>query len=106
MHVSKPVPGKPEEVKKTTLLDRIKRAARAFKGNPINTIEYGLEVKECKKCEKGIRDAESIKVMYICNLKKCDNCSYPSCEHTSDIAFAQNFRHIAGTNIYMEEEHN
>lgn len=38
-------------VKKTTLLDRFRDAINAFRGKPIGRLCYGLEIKECKKCE-------------------------------------------------------
>lgn len=106
MHKTLIVPGEDKTtVKKITLLDRFKRAIRAFRGKASMTVECGIEVKECKKCEKAIKEAETVKVMYICNLKKCDNCAYPTCETTTDVEFAQNFRRIPGTNVYVEEEH-
>ena len=30
-------------------------------------------------------------VLYLCNRRKCDDCSYPICKHTEDIRFAKNF---------------
>ena len=38
-------------VKKTTLITRIKAAIKAFRGKPIGHLYYGLELKECSKCE-------------------------------------------------------
>lgn len=38
-------------VKKTTLIDRLKAAINAFRGKPIGSICYGLEIRECRKCE-------------------------------------------------------
>jgi hypothetical protein len=37
----------------------MRNAIRAFKGNPIGSIQYGLEIKRCEKCEykdTGYRD--------------------------------------------------
>lgn len=31
------------------------------------------------------------KILYLCNRKKCENCSYPTCKHTTDIDYAVNF---------------
>lgn len=39
------------QVSKTTLLDRIKNAIRAFQGKPIQTLYLGLDVKRCDECE-------------------------------------------------------
>lgn len=41
------------KVKKTTLWDRLKAAARAFKGRPVSALTLGVEVKRCDKCERG-----------------------------------------------------
>jgi hypothetical protein len=38
-------------VKKTTLLSRFRAAIKAFRGKPIGHLYYGLELKECSKCE-------------------------------------------------------
>ena len=48
------------QLKQTTLLDRIKNAIRAFQGKPIQTLSLGLDVKRCDECEyksdAGIRE--------------------------------------------------
>ena len=31
------------------------------------------------------------KILYLCNRKKCENCSYPTCKHTTDIDYAVSF---------------
>lgn len=38
------------EVKPTTLMDRIQSAIRAFKGKPIGSLQFGVEVKRCSEC--------------------------------------------------------
>lgn len=38
-------------VKKTTLLDRIRAAVRAFQGKPKDTIDVGVRVLRCNECE-------------------------------------------------------
>lgn len=38
-------------VKKPTLIDRLRAAINAFRGKPIGSISYGLEIRECSKCE-------------------------------------------------------
>ena len=44
------------ELKRTTLMDRIKNTIKAFKGDPIGSIHYGLEIKRCDKCEYKVSD--------------------------------------------------
>lgn len=39
------------KLKRTTLGDRLKAAIRAFKGTPIGSLQFGLEVKRCDECE-------------------------------------------------------
>lgn len=39
------------QVKQTTLLDRIKNAIRAFQGKPIQTLYLGLDAKRCDECD-------------------------------------------------------
>ena len=48
------------KVKKTTLWDRLKAAARAFKGKPVGSLTFGLEIKRCDECEyhKRCKDME------------------------------------------------
>ena len=47
-------------IKKTTLADRLKRSVKAFKGEPIGSLYFGVDVKRCDQCEyknvPGIRD--------------------------------------------------
>ena len=46
---------------------------------------------------------EEIKIAYLCDEKKCDNCSYPDCKYTFDIKHAKNFK--KGKNgVYEEQE--
>ena len=35
----------------------------------------------------------SEEVLYLCDRKKCENCSYPDCTRTTDISHAKNFKH-------------
>lgn len=39
------------KTKKSTFLDRIRRAWRAFCGEPTDRIVVGFEVKRCSECE-------------------------------------------------------
>lgn len=43
------------------------------------------------KKEEKIEEKETHKILYICDREKCENCSWPVCEHTTDIAHAYNF---------------
>lgn len=36
-------------------------------------------------------EKEKEEVLYICDRKKCDKCSYPQCRHTFDISHAASF---------------
>lgn len=38
-------------IRKTTLADRLKRSVKAFKGEPIGYLYFGVDVKRCDQCE-------------------------------------------------------
>ena len=38
-------------MRRTTFMDRMKNALRAFQGKPIGSITYGIDIKRCDKCE-------------------------------------------------------
>lgn len=40
------------EVHKTTIKDRLANAIAAFKGQPLKSITYGVELKRCSKCDR------------------------------------------------------
>ena len=40
-----------KNIKIITLKDRIKRAVKAFKGEKIGELHFGIEVKRCDECE-------------------------------------------------------
>ena len=40
------------EVHKTTLKDRLANAFAAFKGQPLKSMTYGVELKRCDKCDR------------------------------------------------------
>lgn len=49
----------------------------------------------------------NIDVIYICDRKKCEHCSYPKCKHTTDINHAANFKKKIswdGEPVFMEKE--
>lgn len=61
-------------VKKTTLKDRIRAAVRAFQGKPKDHIDVGVRVNRCSECERGDcetcaykREFEDIMAMPNCN---------------------------------------
>lgn len=47
-------------------------------------------------------------ILYLCDRRACDNCSYPECRYTSDIRHAENFnvvvRDLKDGSILMEKE--
>lgn len=63
------------------------------------------------------RDAANKTYLYICNQKRCDNCSAVSglCRHTSDISYAAHYVHGSqidddnfvevAPDILMEKDH-
>ena len=61
------------KVKKTALWDRLRNAARAFKGKPVSSISFGLEVKRCDKCDRGNCEGCAYKEEFkrITNLPNC-----------------------------------
>ena len=36
-------------------------------------------------------------VAYLCDRQKCEACSYPTCQHTTDIDHAVNFKRVCGS---------
>lgn len=45
-----------------------------------------MEVKREPDSEKKQMD-----VLYICNRERCEHCTWPVCQHTTDIKYAANF---------------
>ena len=47
-------------------------------------------------------------ILYLCDRKACDNCSYPKCKHTSDFRHAKNFivtfQNSRGGRVLIETE--
>lgn len=41
-----------QEIHKTTLLDRCRRAYEAFRGKPISSLHMGIDIKRCDQCER------------------------------------------------------
>lgn len=81
--------------KVVTLSDRLRNAWRAFKGDKIGSLHFGIEVKRCDQCDK-VRVPD---VLYLCDSKYCEGgCSNDVCRHTQDINHAVNFRKYKGDN--------
>lgn len=41
-------------------------------------------------------------IVYLCDRKQCENCSYPLCKRTFDISHAKNF--VLQDGFYVEQE--
>lgn len=64
------------KVKKTGLWNRIKAAARAFKGEPVGSIALGLEVKRCDECSHNdcAQCAYKQEFEKLMSLPNCNDC--------------------------------
>ena len=80
------------KIKKRTLFDKCRDAYRAFRGKQIGSLTFGIDVKKCSECDYKKQD----QIWYLCDRKACPNCSYPTCEYTTDIRHAKNFEYVAG----------
>lgn len=64
-------------------------------------LHYDQGVIECSDCSWWCFDKEvkkepkpekkQIDVIYICNRTRCEHCTWPVCQHTTDIKYAANF---------------
>ena len=41
-------------------------------------------------------------ILYLCDRRACLNCSYPTCEYTTDIAHAKNFKRMPAGDFIEE----
>ena len=44
----------------------------------------------CTDTERGLLKGEKIMIQtyaYLCNLKMCTNCTFPTCSHTTDLRY-------------------
>lgn len=87
------------EPKIRTFKDRIRDAIRAFKGSQIGSLTFGVEVKRCDGCEYKMESEP--RILYECDLEKCEICNYPDCRYTNDILHAKNFHNEMG--IFVED---
>lgn len=78
-----------KKLKKRTLVDKFRDAVRAFRGSPIGSVTFGIDVKKCSECDR------SSEVLYLCDGKICgDGCMNTDCIHTTDIRHAKNFKKV------------
>lgn len=79
--------------KVVTISDRLRAAWKAFKGNKVGSLHFGLELKRCDQCDK----VNNPDILYLCDGKQCpDGCSNSWCKHTTDINHAINFKRYEG----------
>ena len=72
------------ELKKKDIDQRVRDAWRALTGKPKNSISFGLEIKRCSECDRGVCDACGYKVHSegVSNLHDCNDCGKKSrCEY-------------------------
>ena len=86
-------------MKKRTLLDRIRAAIRAFRGKPIGSVSFGIDVKRCSECDKN----DNSGIWYICDRTLCPDCS-PECKYTSDVRHSKNFKYSFEDGDFWEKE--
>lgn len=43
-----------------------------------------------------MKDDKEKKVRYVCDMRACEDCSYPECEYTTDVAHAMHFYNDGG----------
>jgi hypothetical protein len=91
--------------KVVALSDRLRNAWRAFKGDKVGSLHFGIEVKRCDQCDK----VRAPNVLYLCDSKYCEGgCSNDACKHTLDINHAVNFMKHEGHNgpyfVEIEED--
>ena len=85
------------EIKKRTLFDKCRDAYRAFCGKQLGSLTFGIDVKKCHECEY----RRETNILYLCDQRACQDCTYPDCEYTTDIHHAKNFECMAG---YVKEK--
>ena len=89
------------EIKKRALFDKCRDAYRAFRGKQLGSLTFGIDVKKCSECDYRRR----ADILYLCNRQACPNCSYPTCEYTTDVRHAKNFEYVAGYVREIDETH-
>ena len=71
------------KVKRTSLLDRLRAAGRAFIGKPAKSITFGVEVKRCSDCKRDDCDTCGYKVhsRKVARLPDCNDCTRKDCQY-------------------------
>lgn len=69
------------KIKRTTLLDRLKNAIRAFLGKPIQSISLGIDIKRCDECEYKGGAGQREHLMTVMGARA----AYMDCDGTIDI---------------------
>lgn len=66
----------------------------------------GREIPEgrmvCPTCES-IEKNTAVSPLYLCNQKRCDNCSAPLCRYTSDVEYAKYFSYDGVADVWYED---
>ena len=57
----------------------------------------------CKEMQQAIDEQPTIKIIYACDGKMCENGCSEECKHTAEIEHARNFKKIRGSDIWCEE---
>lgn len=87
-----------------TFKERIRRAIKAFKGENIGSLQFGIDVKKCSECEF----KNKTNIAYLCDRQVADCACGPDhfCNHTTDIVHAKNFKRMPRPdgNMYVEQE--
>lgn len=56
------------ELKRTTFVDRLRRGFKAFKGEPFESIQLGLDIKRCDECDYKNIEIQTFFDEYIPNI--------------------------------------
>lgn len=66
----------------------------------------GREIPEgrqvCPTCES-IEKSTVKSPLYLCNQKRCDDCSNPLCRYTTDVRYAKNFSYDGVADVWYED---
>lgn len=55
------------------------------------------------KGDRAKTQSQKVEVLYLCDCKQCENCSFPMCKHTTDIKHAANFGRLkCDGSVYIE----
>ena len=84
-----------KKVKKTTIWDRIRNAARALRCKPADSIEIGMVIKRCDQCKRGDCDSCVYKGEFerLMELPNCNDCALNASSYSC------NYRPRIGENV-------